>query len=407
MKETLREVLRPVARTRTGRRAQRRFFQALHLGRAIQTLDRPGWLYGFRGTIPSLDLHFRAARPVTGADIALCERLIEAYALAQAEGPPTSGMWAHEVFQDRQRNLAFALQAGNGEMLAELLASMFRSEFVLGMASGSFGVHKGWRMVDRLWGHLILKKLVALAESQGTARAENPEQGDVGLAFFESVEKLVADTETALGTSLNFPDVGAAYGIEIDGRLISYDSLDQIYGAARIKDAVRRYLPDRDSPLRVVEIGGGFGAMAYWLLQMMDLSYAIVDLPIINVLQGYFLTRAMGEDRVCLYGEEHRRIQILPTHALSDTELPFDVLANKDSMPEIPSGAVLEYLQWARGGCNGIFYSYNQEAGTPVNGEPQNVVPALIAQLGGLERLSRDTSWLRRGYVEEVYRFLQ
>jgi hypothetical protein len=407
MKQTFREALRPVVRTRIGRRAQRRFFEALYLGRAIQTFDRPGWRYGFRGAIPSPDLRFRATRPVTSTDVALCDRLIEAYALAQAGGPPASGMWAHEVFQDRQRDLAFALRAGNGELLAELLASMFRSEFVLGMASGSFGAHESRRIVDRLWSHLILKKLAALAESQGIVRAENPEQGDVGLGFLEGVEKLVADTETALGTSLDFPDVGAAYGIDVDGRLISYDSLDQIYAAARIKDATRRYLPDHDSPLRIVEIGGGFGAMAYWLLQMMDLSYAIIDLPIVNVLQGYFLTQALGEDRVCLYGEERRDIQILPTHALADTELPFDVLANKDSMPEIPSGAVLEYLRWARAGCNGIFYSYNQEVGASVNDEPQNVVPALIAQLGGLERLSRDTSWLRRGYVEEVYRFQQ
>ena len=379
----------------------------MYVGRAIQTFDRPGWQYGFRGTIPSLDLHFRPAQPVTEADIALCKRLITAYALAQADGSPASGMWAHEVFQDRQRELAYGLRAGDGELLAERLASMFRSEFVLGMASGSLGVHESSLVGNRFWGHLTLKKLAALAESQGTARAETPEQGGVGLAFLGGVEKLVADTETALGASLDFPDVGAAYGIEVDERLISSDSLDQIYAAARIKAAVRTHLPGRDSPLRVVEIGGGFGAMAYWLLQMMDLSYTIVDLPIVNVLQGYFLAQAMGADGVSLYGEERQGIKILPTHALSDIELPFDLLANKDSLPEIPCDAALDYLRWARIGCDGIFYSYNQEAAAPLKGVPQNVVPTLTAQLGGLERLSRDTSWLRRGYAEEVYSFSQ
>jgi hypothetical protein len=405
MKEPLRQVLRPAARTRIGRRAQRRVFEMTHFGRAIQTFDRPGWLYGFHGAIPSPDLHFRATRTPTEADIALCQRLIDAYSLAQAEGPRTSGMWAHEVFQDRQRDLVFALRSANGELLAQRLAPMFRSEFVLGMASGSLGARESPRIVNRFWAHLILNKLVALAESQGTARAENPEQGDVGLAFAGGIEQLVADTEAALGTSLNFPGVGAAYGIEVSGRLISFDSLDQIYAAARIKDAVRTYLPDLDSPLRLVEIGGGFGAMAFWLTQMVDLSYAIVDLPIVNVLQGYFLTQAMGEDQVSLYGEQRRGVRILPTHALSDIEPPFDILVNKDSMPEIPRDAALEYLRWARDSCNGIFYSYNQEVGGPLNGEPQNVVPALIAQVGGFERLSRDTSWLRRGYAEEVYRF--
>ena len=55
--------------------------------------------------------------------------------------------------------------------------------------------------------------------------------------------------------------------------------------------------------------------------------------------------------------------------------------------------------------CDGIFYSYNQEAAAPFDGEPQNVVSEVVARLGGFTALRRDPSWLRRGYVEEVYRF--
>lgn len=43
--------------------------------------------------------------------------------------------------------------------------------------------------------------------------------------------------------------------------------------------------------------------MAYWLLRMSNLRYTIVDLPLINVLQGYFLSQALGPSKVSLHGE--------------------------------------------------------------------------------------------------------
>ena len=76
-------------------------------------------------------------------------------------------------------------------------------------------------------------------------------------------------------------------------------------------------------------------------------------------------------------------------------------LANKDSMPEIPRDAALDYLVWARDGCHGIFYSNNQEAAARTRTGRQNVVAELVAHVGGFNLLRRDASWLRRGYVEE------
>jgi hypothetical protein len=216
----------------------------------------------------------------------------------------------------------------------------------------------------------------------------------------------MANAETALGISLDFPDIGAAYGINVAGRLITPETPDQVYAAARLRGAIRICLGDRQSPLRVVEIGGGYGAMAYWLLQMTELQYVIVDLPVVNVLQGYFLAQALGHSDVSFHGEAPGHVEITPTYALSSVNLPFDVLANKDSMPEIPESTVLDYLSWARAGCSGIFYSYNQETAGPIRGTPmrQIVVREVIERAGGFELVRRDASWLRRGYFEEIYR---
>lgn len=393
----------PIVRTELGRRTYRRFTDVRWFARQLEMFDRPKWLYKPPHAFSRAEVCFRSPRPVCDADVALCSRLVDAYASAHGDqATALAGMWSHEIFQRRQHLLLRALHDRDAAALADLLASMFRADFVLGMATGSLGVDKPW-LATKFASLNTLNKLVALAESQGVVRVENPEQGAVGVAFANGCEGLVANTELGLGVSLDFPDVGAMYGVRIGGRLISWDTPDQLYAAARLLEAIRTYISGPGRPFRVVEIGGGYGGMAYWLLQMTDLRYAIVDLPAVNVLQGYFLSQALGDSHVSFYGEPAARVAILPTHALADIDLPFDVLANKDSMPEIPEPALREYLRWARAGCRGIFYSYNQEGAAPFEGTPQNVVPDVLAQIGGFTRLRRDASWLRRGYVEEIY----
>jgi hypothetical protein len=371
----------------------------------LESVRRPEWIYRSRRRLPRGEFQFRHARPVADEDVALCERLIGAYAAATGASRQSPGMWS-EIFGTRQRELAAALERHDPETLARLLASMFRSDFVLGMAPGSMFRHTRSRVGARIWWLRSLDGLLSLGEALGAASAEGPEQGLPGKAFEEGIEKLVAEIESSLGISIDFPDVGAAYGLSAGDRLIPIESPEQIYAAMRLREAVRRYLePDRMRNLRVVEVGAGYGGMAYWFLQLHAgiERYVIVDLPITNVLHGYFLSQALGAAHVSLFGEKPARVQVMPDSALDAIEGSQDVLVNKDSFPEMPERAMLDYLEWARSNCEGILYSYNQEAGAPFQGVPQNVVPSALQRVGGFERLQRDCSWLRRGYVEEVY----
>lgn len=391
-------------RTTAGQYARSRVAAVAVAARSVEAFDRPAWLYRSGGAIPRLELQFRAPCAVASADIALCQRLIDAHTLAQEDAPRTAGLWSHNVFQHRQRELSDALAKRDPEVLARLLSAMFRSEFVLGMAFGSLGVGSSSALRQRFWRMSILSRFVALAESQGACRVEDIIQGGVGLAFVNGVDKLAHDTEAALGVSVDFPDVGAAYGIDVADRLITFDSPDQIYAAARLRDAIRVHLPDRELPLRVVEIGGGYGGMTYWLMMMgIVTDYVVVDLPVVNVLQGYFLAQSLGPSQVSFHGEAKRNVSIVPAQALSTITSPFPILVNKDSMPEIDRRTVEGYLAWARESCDGLFYSYNQEAAAATEDSAQNVVPEIIRQVGGFERVRRDLSWLRGGYTEEIY----
>ncbi|HEX4466169.1 MAG TPA: hypothetical protein VH025_03205 [Solirubrobacteraceae bacterium] len=248
----------------------------------------------------------------------------------------------------------------------------------------------------------MLGKLVSLAEVLGTVRTENPEQDSVGVAFRNSIADVVEAVEASLGFTVDFPHVGAAYGIEPAGRLLPPETPEQIYAALRLRAAVEAHVPAGEGR-HVVEIGGGYGAMAYWFLRMMDVRYTVVDLPIINVLQGYFLAEALGHDNVSLLGEPPRTVTVVPNTSLDAIQMPVSAVANKDSMPEIPEPAVVDYLEWTKRIRSAVFWSYNQEAAFPVDGTPQTVVPEVVARVGGLTRVDRELSFLRRGYAIETY----
>jgi len=382
----------------------------------FRSLQRPEWLYRGRGKTPRRKLEFPPVAIPTPSDLSLCERLIKAYRLTAnggSDSPEKSAIWSG-ITRRHQQTLVAALEEQNPSTLAKLLSSMFRQEFMYGISTGQLHKDSQTWIGSRIWSLKFFDDLVSLAESLGAVRSECPEQGELGYAFLQGEGVLIEKIESVLGHSVEFPDVGAPYGFRFGSRLITMESPEHLYAAYRIRSAIRTFLPSRMSTrLNIVEIGGGFGGTAYWLFQCSALnisSYVVIDLALTNVLQGYFLAKSLGEKRVAFYGEQAPDIgnssylRILPTFSLSVLpERDTDILINQNSMPEIPEPEVTRYLEWARRNLRGIFYSYNQEAYSPVDGVLQVLVPQLVAQIGGFLRLSRTRSWIRRGYVEEIY----
>jgi len=382
----------------------------------LRMQKRPEWIYRGYARIPFRQLTFSPPCENTPSDLVLCERLVTAYRKAlrdTSESQDLSAIWSENT-RHHNTKLVSALKQGDPAPLAGLLSAMFRQSFLYGIATGNLYVDGRTRIGSRVWSLKCLDDLVSLAESLGVVRTECPEQGVLGYAFCDGLEALVAKIEAALGMRIGFPDVGAPYGIKIADTLITVESSEHIYAAVRINQAIRCQLkPERAATPNIVEIGGGFGGTGYWLMTLRKMaggSYTMIDLPLANVLQGYFLSKVLGESQVSLYGESktgdavQTTVRVLPTTAIhSLTDWCADVLINQNSMPEMPEQAVADYLCWARDNLQGFFYSYNQEAYSPVNGIPQVLVPAIIARVGGFRLLSRNCSWLRRGYVEEVY----
>ena len=146
----------------------------------------------------------------------------------------------------------------------------------------------------------------------------------------------------------------------------------------------------------MVEIGAGLGRTAFYARQLGVMNYTIIDLPLTNVAQGYFLGRVMGPDAIGLFGENPAPIRILPPTVFFGSTDHYDLAINVDSLTEMSIDTAGAYCR-ALSSRADTFLSINHEY-NPFT------VRELYASLG-IRSAARMPYWLRRGYVDEIFRF--
>ena len=371
----------------------------------LKMLGRPQWLFEAKVAIPHRPLTLTEPLAPSSDALDLSARIIDAYRLARDSYGELSPIWADKVARHHSA-LDAALSAADPASVNEQLSWMFRRPFLAGISTP---VDYEDPAAAWAWSLMTYDSLASAAEAVGALNTENPEQGVVGRAFVEGIDGVPERIEEVLGISLDYPRVGAPYGILIGGRLVIRETGRHLHAAVRlhevVKNDLRRSVPEG---ARILEIGAGFGGVAMWyqrLLQGRPGSYAIVDLPLMNAFQAYFLGMVYGGDNVSLHGEQNSsaRIRIGPPSSLAKADFAADVVFNQDSMPEMSEAAARGYLSWMSENVSGLFVSCNQEVGS-FGGVTQVVVAEMAAGYDNLVRVSRQPSWTRRGYVEEVYR---
>lgn len=101
---------------------------------------------------------------------------------------------------------------------------------------------------------------------------------------------------------LESPMIGNPYGYYIDGHFIKVCSDYQHYYATCI-DRMTSENPEVERRV-IVELGGGFGGMAYYLIRdSKNKVYVDIDLPENLALASFYLMHAFPEKKVFLFGE--------------------------------------------------------------------------------------------------------
>lgn len=382
---------------------------------AFRLVKRPEWLLLQWKSHHAQLLFAKPVEPLA-SDIALAGKIAASYAYARQEsklgnpGVEPGTIW-DTLLQTHYARLHTLLENGQQELLANFFCEIFQTETVNGYTNGTtFNElpHRWWTFATA-----IEVSLVCLAEAVGVARAECPEQGVVAHALQPNANELIEKLERYFGFRIEAPKVGGARGVVLGDRFLTREVCSQIYTAYRIRQVLNA--TQERLPLHILEVGGGYGGLCLWLHRMLGDrigSYTIVDLPITNAVQAYFLSNTLGKE-VGLYAESRMSsenaggVNLVPHFALTELSGPYNLFLNQDSMPELPAIEVERYINWGSGKIDGLFFSFNQEAFSVVNGTPQVLLPEVVSRFTNYQLLERHTSWDRRGYVEEVYRVTQ
>ena len=148
---------------------------------------------------------------------------------------------------------------------------------------------------------------------------------------------------------LAIPPIGNPFGVCLEGTLVSARAEFHHHCADRVVGLLQSNLST------VVEIGGGFGAMAYYLLRdQPKIKYCDFDLPESIALATYYLMKAFPHKKFLLFGETpvtgeaiaHADVVLMPLFCLERLQTAsVDVTFSSHAMTDIESGELALYLE--------------------------------------------------------------
>lgn len=227
----------------------------------------------------------------------------------------------------------------------------------------------------------IFDKLVSIAEAIGLIPFFNPEDTVFKTLMYKKPEFFLDLIAKAYSFDITAPKyAGDNLGIETEYGLYSQRDMFALHLALTVAD---KY-PDKN--IRICEIGGGVGHLAFYLHRLGYRNLTIVDLPTISTLQMYFLGTNLSR---------YNGITFMPTGEFTGD---YDLVINADSFIEMSRESATRYLDLIKRNAKHLI-SLNQETG------PHQFAEAgfRVCDITNMQRIVRNMSWIRKGWVYEEY----
>lgn len=346
--------------------------------------------------------------PADKPDREITKRLVAAYRHARGNtGKDADGAWKIILANGQFKLLDKAIADEDYDYVEGVLTLMFQKEVLRGIFLGSTKTQTEAPYVFMIQ---IYDTIVSLAKALGIMQISSPLlNGTLKKNVLDiDPEKVLDAIAEFLGYDLAPPQVGGLSGISYKGNLIWVKNFYQLYMAHRLSTLP---VPEVTGCL---EIGGGAGMCAHCAFKTLPgmRHYCIIDLPVVNMFQGYVLLNSDLADCVQLYGESEpaaaqneRCLKILPTFAAA--ELPahsYDIAVNQDSFPEMSEESVRGYIGVISKAVKYGLLSINHEHQINFHGHVHGVVNRIMRGYPEFSLAYRAPYWMRSGYVEEFFR---
>ena len=165
---------------------------------------------------------------------------------------------------------------------------------------------------------------------------------------------------------LRFGEIGEL----VNGVVVNFDTLSYQERITLLHDSgLLAHCEDtvhRTGEIRILEIGSGYGALAYWFKQAFPrCSYTLVDLPECLLFPGLYLSLSRPDVRMTWELEKNPfGFRLVPNYMAEQLREPFDLVINTLSMSEMSIAQVRRYAalikdQWINEG--GFFFEQNHD----------------------------------------------
>jgi hypothetical protein len=228
------------------------------------------------------------------------------------------------------------LEGENIDILERLFNNIIREQCTIGL-----GGYDEWVRYNSLFGKCYIK--------------------EVWINYYNKLKDIQGHGD------MEFPKVGNPCGVVYRNKIVPIESLRHAYRAEEIKNLI-----GKQEKKVIVEIGGGYGGLAYQLaskLKKIDAQYFLFDIPEVVAISSAFLLTALPDKKIMLYGEtslagiKHDfEIAIFPhftIELLEDDSV--DLFYNSCSFSEMDGAAALKYLSIIERCCRQYFMHDNHE----------------------------------------------
>ena len=190
---------------------------------------------------------------------------------------------------------------------------------------------------------------------------------------------------------------------KIDDKLVARDGLTYQIALTNLYNlGVFNELISKPKPCKILEIGGGYGSLAYQMNRALksNVSYVIIDLPSTLLMSGAFLTVNTRLDEIYFYDPANYsasklpdiinkyRYILLPHYRLNDLMscAPFDLIINMASFMEMTTEQLSNYLDFASKNENCYLYSQNHSGPNSMGNPNKPIHSTNLIKSSELER---------------------
>jgi len=364
--------------------------RSLHLFYLVDYLRKIRFFY-LRKHFPYLNIILDSTRVskrnVPEIESSLFNRIL---ASVQSEiGYEASGQWK-DIFKTYQADAVREIRKGNKSQLLQMIADPLSNNLMYGFDNLASVLQSKFRIETRNEANTAADHFLALGEYTLTTNYFSPE-GLVSPVKKKVIIKHIIQeiVEAKFERNFIFPN---PYKNEI--------GLDTKFGVAsiRVPAAIHQALRARELGLKICEIGPGLGRTAYFSKLLGAKQYTLVDLPIPSLCQAYFLGSSLPNENFTFNHENLNELDGFifrqPEKFIQECD-QYDLILNVDSLTEMDIDVARAYLKNFVGKTN-QFLSINHEGN-------EFSVRELTAEIPEYRLISRNRSWIRQGYVEELY----